>query len=63
MWLEKLPGLTLAVDYEEMIAEPGPTLDRVAELCGAAVASGALPELTDDRDCARPYRAFIAAAR
>ncbi|MDP9137812.1 MAG: sulfotransferase [Pseudomonadota bacterium] len=62
-WLEKLPGLALRIDYREMIAEPGAALGRVAELCDVPVVSGALPQLTDDRDCALPYRKFIAAAR
>jgi tetratricopeptide (TPR) repeat protein len=62
-WLEKLPGITLAIDYDEMIARPRAALARVAELCRAGDVPSALPELIDDRDCARPYRAFIAAAR
>jgi tetratricopeptide (TPR) repeat protein len=62
IWLEKLPGLALAVSYEEMIADPGATLARIARLCGRTPSDATLPGLGADRGCARPYPALVAAA-
>lgn len=61
-WIERFPSLTIAIEYEEMIADPRSTLARVALFCGASMPDSPLPKLGDDRGCAAPYRGFIAAA-
>ncbi len=62
LWMERFPSLTMSIEYEEMIADPRGTLARVARFCGAFMPDGPLPKLGDDRGCAAPYRALIAAA-
>ncbi len=62
LWLDKLGPLAIAVGYGDMIEAPNDTLRRVAELCGRALPEGGLPDLGDDRDCAKAYRGYIAAA-
>jgi tetratricopeptide (TPR) repeat protein len=62
LWLDRLGPLAIAVAYGDMIEAPNDTLRRVAELCGRALPEGGLPDLGDDRDCAKAYRDYIAAA-
>jgi Flp pilus assembly protein TadD len=62
LWIERFPGVTMSIEYEEMIADPSGTLARVARFCGASMPDGPLPKLGDDRCCAAPYRGLIAAA-
>jgi tetratricopeptide (TPR) repeat protein len=62
LWMERLPSLTMSVEYEDMIADPRGTLTGVARFCGASMPHGPLPMLGDDRGCAAPYRELIAAA-
>jgi hypothetical protein len=59
---EKLPTIARVIHYEDIIADPAAALRMGADLCGLTVEKGALPELGDDRNCAEPYRALIAAA-
>jgi hypothetical protein len=59
---EKLPTISRVVRYEDVIADPGATLQLVADLCGLPGGHDVFPDFGDDRDCSRPYRALLAAA-
>ena len=59
---ERVPHISMVIQYENMIADPAAALRPVAELCGLAPPDGPLPQLGDDRGCAAPYREFMAAA-
>lgn len=58
---EKLPEIARVIRYEDMVADPTAALRVAAELCGLPMEHGALPEMGDDRDCAKPNREMIAA--
>ena len=58
---KKLPDAVRIMQYEDMVADPAAALRVAADLCGLPMAGGAVPALGDDRDCASPYRQFIAA--
>lgn len=62
MIAEKLPRITLVLQYEDMIADPAAALAAGAALCGLEPPVGPLPEIGDDRGCAEPYRQWMAAA-
>jgi len=57
---EKLPDIVRIVHYEEMVANPASALSLAANLCGIPMIEQLLPDVGDDRDCAAPYRQFIA---
>ena len=59
VWLKKFPELTLSVDYDDLVAEPKPTLARIVEFCGANMGAGIPPDLGDDRGCSQAYRELI----
>ena len=59
---EKLTDISRVIHYEDIIADPAAALKMAAALCGLEPAVGPLPELGDDRNCAAPYRALMAAA-
>ncbi|MGH6684813.1 MAG: sulfotransferase family protein [Pseudolabrys sp.] len=59
---EKLPQISRVIHYEDIIADPAAARRLGADLCGLSNAEAALPELGDDRNCAEPYRALMAAA-
>ena len=63
LWLERLPQIAMAVEYNDMIGDPAGSLARIAEFCGLAPPDRAMPALGDDRGCAAPYKPFIAAGR
>jgi len=58
---EKLPHISMIVQYEEMIANPEAALKAAAALCSMDASNAAVPSLGDDRGCGAPYRDFIAA--
>ncbi len=58
-WLEKLPGMSLAVSYEDMVADPAGTVANVARLCGMTPADRPLPATGDDRGCALAYHQLM----
>jgi tetratricopeptide (TPR) repeat protein len=60
IWREKLPDFSMAVSYEDMIADPRAVLHDVASFCGIEAKVDAMPELGDDRQCAAPYRDKLA---
>ena len=57
---EKLPDIVRVIHYEEMIAHPASALRVAAELCSIPMTERSLPDVGDDRDCAAPYRQFMA---
>ena len=57
-WAKKLPGRSVTVDYEAIIADPQSVLRTVAHLIGADVAGEVAPP-GDDRNCELPYRDFM----
>ena len=59
---ERLPRISMVIQYENMIADPAAALESIAELCGLAPPDAPLPRLGDDRGCAAPYRELLAAA-
>jgi hypothetical protein len=59
---ERIPHISTVIQYENMIADPAAALESIAELCGLAPPDAPLPRLGDDRECAAPYREFMAAA-
>lgn len=59
---EKLPQAARVIRYEDMVSDPRGALQAAADLCGLSVGDAALPDIGDDRDCAAPYRAAMAAA-
>lgn len=63
IWEGNVPGVSMRISYEEMVAEPKLTLEKVTDFCGIAGPKGAVPEIGDDRGCAKPYLAFLKEAR
>jgi tetratricopeptide (TPR) repeat protein len=62
-WLAKFPAISIALNYESVVAEPAQALERVARLCDAEVAPGDPAVAYDDRHCSEAYRPMIDAAR
>ncbi len=62
-WLDKLPEITMAVSYEEMIADPKKTLDDVARFCGLVPHKDFSAELSGDVGCSEPYDKFLKLAK
>ncbi|MEX2297361.1 MAG: hypothetical protein WD715_08105 [Dongiaceae bacterium] len=58
----KLPQQSIMLSYEELIENPIAARAAIAQLCGLPVPTGPLPAIGDDRGCAEPYRAAMAAA-
>jgi tetratricopeptide (TPR) repeat protein len=58
----KIPQVVRIIRYEDMVADPAAALRVAAELCELSVTAGVLPAVGDDRGCAEPYRALLAAA-
>ncbi|NOZ33630.1 MAG: tetratricopeptide repeat protein [Alphaproteobacteria bacterium] len=59
MFAEKLPDIVRVVHYEQMVSDPGAVRSTLADLCALAPPSGPLPEIGDDRGCAKPYAARL----
>jgi hypothetical protein len=55
----KLPGRSILLHYEDMVADPAAALTAMTELCGLPSFTGEMPEIGDDRGCATPYREFM----
>lgn len=53
-WTGRLPGRSLSVVYEEMVADPAAILRRLGEAIG--MAPSAVEAVPDDRGCSLPYR-------
>jgi len=62
-WASKLPGVSMHISYEDMIADPKNELEKIADFCGLPRPMGVLPELGDDRGCAKPYLDMLKKAR
>lgn len=60
--VERLPERSLVIHYEDMIADPATALASAAEICGLTKPAKTLPQLGDDRGCAKPYKTFMEAA-
>lgn len=54
-----LPNCSTIIQYEDMIAEPQSAIASAAQLCGIEMSHSELPEIGDDRGCAKPYLEFI----
>jgi len=52
---EKLPSISRIIKYEDMVADPAGARQIVADLCGVSASHSLLPEIGDDRGCAKPY--------
>ncbi len=63
VWMDKLPKITMALSYEDMVADPKGSLAKVAEFCGLPAPKGNPPDPVDDRGCAEPYLEFLNDAR
>jgi Flp pilus assembly protein TadD len=61
LFVEKLPGITRVVHYEDMVADPTAALRVAADLCELPMTGNPLPEIGDDRACAEPYKTLMAA--
>jgi Flp pilus assembly protein TadD len=57
--LEKLPGRSILVTYEDMVTDPRGALAAAARLCGLPEPNGDLPPIGDDRGCSEPYRKWM----
>jgi hypothetical protein len=55
------PQIVCVVHYENMVTDPAGTLQTLADWLELPMPAGSLPVLGDDRGCARPYHAFMAA--
>jgi LPS sulfotransferase NodH len=62
-WLEHLGDISMRVSYEDLVAGPKATLTKVAKLCGLPKPKGKLPDVGDDRGCAKAYLDFLNEAR
>ena len=51
----RMPGISRVLQYEEMVEDPRAALRIAADLCGLPPPAKLLPEIGDDRGCARPY--------
>ena len=56
--MEKLGERAFVVAYEDMVEDPGASCRKVADLCGLKMGEATLPDIGDDRGCAKPYRNF-----
>src|SRR5262249_49578570 len=59
---QKCPDVARVVHYEDMTADPAGTVRMVGDWLGLPMPDRPLPAVGDDRGCARPYRALMAAA-
>ncbi len=59
--MNKLPDRSLALSYEDVVADPKGTLEKIAAFCDLPRPSVDPPELGDDRGCAKPYLKFLQA--
>ncbi len=57
--LEKLPKISVLVEYENMIADPKAIVEIAYNLCGLKGEPTEIPAIGDDRRIAEPYRRFI----
>ena len=58
-WSSHLGELSMRVSYEDMIADPKDTLAKIADFCGLPAPAGKLPELGDDRGCAKANPEYL----
>ena len=63
MWAAKIGDRALVLSYEDMVADPGATLARVAKLCGMTAPAKPDVEISGDVGCATPYREWLHDAR
>jgi hypothetical protein len=59
--VERLPVRSLVVHHEDMITDPATALASAAEICGLTKPAKTLPQLGDERGCAKPYQASMEA--
>lgn len=62
-WSAHLGELAIRVSYKDIIADPKGTLAKITELCGLPAPNGELPDLGDDRGCAKAYLDYLKEAR
>ncbi|MEX2297360.1 MAG: tetratricopeptide repeat protein [Dongiaceae bacterium] len=58
----RFPRNALLLRYEDIVADPNVARASIAQLCGVVAPTSPLPTLPDDRHCAAPYAALIAAS-
>jgi len=58
---EMFPDIVRVIQYEDMVTDPAQALRMGAELCGLDAAGATPSPIGDDRNCAGPYRQWIAA--
>jgi hypothetical protein len=58
-WTSAVPGKAMALNYENMIADPVAARAAIAAFIGLAAPAAACPALPDDRGCAAHYRAMM----
>jgi hypothetical protein len=59
--MERFRDIARLIHYEDLVADPAAALRTVADLCGLDASDRSPPAVGDDRNCAAPYRQFIAA--
>ena len=62
-WLEKLGNQAIAIQYDDVVADPKSAQARIAELCGLKPPSKPGRKINDDRGYAEPYGKWLHAAR
>ena len=58
-WSETAPGRCLAVDYQNIVADPALILAEMAAFCDLGAPTTAPAPVFDDRGCAAPYRQMM----
>ncbi|MEX0808675.1 MAG: tetratricopeptide repeat protein [Dongiaceae bacterium] len=58
----RFPRHALLLHYEDVVDDPKAARAAIAQLCGVEAPDAPVPALPDDRNCALPYAALIAAA-
>lgn len=59
MLLERLPEVSMIIDYEDMAGNPKAMLEKVKNFCGIEDDIDELPDIGDDRGCSEPFLEFM----
>jgi len=59
LFAQKYADISIVVTYENMLADPSATLNKVTGFAGLSTGDRPKPELVDDRDVAEPYKSLM----
>jgi Flp pilus assembly protein TadD len=59
LMLQAFPEDSIALQYEDMVADPGKALEQMCTLCGLKPDASLMPDVPNDAGCSEPYRGLI----